>query len=150
MFQPLRQFVTALAICVAMLIDNMAQAQAPRPTADGQPAYRAKQVIGAKVSIQGNIVIGTVDDIIFADDGYVEYLTVVNDGKLVTVPWQAAQFNFEQRTAVVNITSEQFRVIPTFTVERYPAFFAPTFRTEIYKHFGLGPPPDRKLNPKKK
>ena len=104
----------------ALFVESSVQAQCP--PADTQPGYRAKQVLGSKMQIQGNIQIGTVDDIVFADDGQVEYLVVVNEGKLVAVPWEAAKFNFEQRTAIVNITQEQYRVIPTFTVERYPAF----------------------------
>ena len=67
-----------------------------------------KQVLGSKVSIENNVAIGTVDDLVFDDYGRVEYLIVQNEGKLVTVPWEAAKFNFEQRTAVVNITPQQF------------------------------------------
>ena len=67
-----------------------------------------KQVLGPKVSIENNVAIGTVDDLVFDDYGRVEYLIVQNEGKLVTVPWEAAKFNFEQRTAVVNITPQQF------------------------------------------
>jgi hypothetical protein len=83
--------------------------------------YRAKQVIGSKVSIEGNISIGVVADIVFADDGYLEYLIVQNENKLVTVPWQAAKFNFEKRVAVINITPERFKVIPTYTADQYPS-----------------------------
>ena len=102
-------------------------------------AYRAKQVLGTKVNIQGNVSIGTVEDIVFDDAGTVEYLIVDNGGKLVSVPWEAAKFNFEQRTAVVNITQEQFRTIPTYTVQTYPQFFAPAYRTQVYKFYGMTP-----------
>jgi PRC-barrel domain len=142
MLRNVRRFTPALVLCAAALAQSTAPAQPPppRPTgADSQPGHRAKQVIGAKISIQGNVVIGTVDDIVFADDGHVEYLLVVNDGKLVTVPWAAATFNFEQRTAVVDIPVDRFKLIPTFTVDRYPTFLAPTYREEIYKHYGLRP-----------
>ena len=66
--------------------------------------HKVKSVMGTKVSIQGGLAIGTVDDIIFDDDGYIDYLVVINEGKYVVVPWQAAKFNFEQRAASVNIT----------------------------------------------
>jgi PRC-barrel domain protein len=115
----------------------------PANTAPAQ-AYRAKQVLGSKVSIEGNVSVGTVDDIVFDDDGYVEYLIVLNDNKLVTVPWEAAKFNFEKRTAVVSITQERFKVIPTFTVDQYPSFTAPRFRIETYKHYGLTPAQERR------
>jgi hypothetical protein len=161
MFGYTRHLRTALVLCAAVVAEGAAAAQAPPPplqppVANNQPGYRAKQIIGSKVSIQGNVAIGTVDDVVFADDGHVEYLVVVNDGKLVAVPWEAAKFNFEQRTAVVDITPERFKTIPTFTVERYPAFLAPTYRAEIYGFYGLKPrelrplPFDKLPPPKKK
>jgi hypothetical protein len=112
----------------------------PAPaTAQPQQEYRAKQILGTKVHIQGNIAIGTVDDIVFADDGQLEYLLVLNDGKYVSLPWRAATFNFTDQTAAVNITQEQYRVIPTFGLRAYPRFFAPEYRVEIYKYYGLTP-----------
>jgi PRC-barrel domain len=71
-------------------------------------AYRVKQILGTKVSIKGDLSIGTVDDLVFSDGGQVEYLIVNNDGKLVTVPWEAAKFNFDKRTATVLLTFEIF------------------------------------------
>jgi hypothetical protein len=93
------------------------------------------------VSITGDLNIGTVDDIVFNDAGQVEYLVVANEGKLVTVPWEAAKFNFEKRVATVNITQEKFRAIPTYTVTEYPTYFEPTYRTRVYGYFGLTPRP---------
>jgi len=118
-----------------------ATGSAPATTEGSTHAYRVKQVLGTKVSIQGNVSIGTVDDVVFSDQGQVEYLIVNNDGKLVTVPWEAAKFNFEKQTATVNITQDQFRVIPTYTVREYPVFFEPTYRTRVYEWYGLRPRP---------
>jgi PRC-barrel domain len=122
-----------------LLAASVAQAQAPAAPAEGMAGYRAKQVLGSKVNIQGNLAIGTVDDIVFSDAGNVEYLIVQNEGKLVTVPWEAAKFNFEQRTAVVNLTQDQFRLIPTYTVDRYPNFWTPAYQAETYKFYNLTP-----------
>src|SRR5436853_3781506 len=52
--------------------------------------HKVKSVLGTAVTIQGGLSIGTVDDIIFDDDGYIDYLVVLNQGKYVVVPWQAA------------------------------------------------------------
>lgn len=109
-------------------------------------AYRAKDVIGTRVSIQNNTAVGTVDDIVFSAGGDVEYLIVAApDGKLTSVPWTAATFNPAQRTAVVDITPERYRAIPTFTVTTYPQFFTPTYRTEVYRHYGLTPGEFRRI-----
>jgi hypothetical protein len=117
-----------------------AAARAEVRTADqaGQ-AYRAKEVLGSKVSIEGNVSIGTVDDIVIDGDGYVEYLIVANDGKLVTVPWDAAKFNFKERSAMVSITADQFKQVPTYTTNQYPVFSAPAYRTDMYRFYGLTP-----------
>jgi hypothetical protein len=138
--------VSTVAVGIALVGANLALAQqrvevkrveTPAPaTAD---AFRAKLILGSKVSIEGNLAIGKVDDIVFGDDGYVEYLIVENEGKLVTVPWEAAKFNFQQRLATVSITEEQFRLVPTYTVDKYPAFTAPAYRTDVYRYYGLTP-----------
>ena len=100
--------------------------------------YKVKDVLGTRVSIQGNLAIGTVDDIIFDDDGYIDYLVVLNEGKYVVVPWQAAKFNFAQKTATVNITQQQFQQIPTYTAQQWPTvnFYAPAFREQINRYWG--------------
>src|ERR1700735_1209634 len=74
--------------------------------------YRAKQVLGSKIMIQGDTAIGTVDDLVFDEAGNLEYLIVESNGKLVTVPFEAAKFNLEKRTATVAITPEQYKLIP--------------------------------------
>ncbi len=109
-------------------------------------ALRAKSVIGAKVSLQGGTSAGIVDDVVLSQEGVVDYLIVSENGKLVTVPWDAAKFNFEQRTAVINIAPEAYRQIPTYTTERYPEFYTPAYRTQIYKTYGLTPGQERRLD----
>jgi hypothetical protein len=118
---------------------------APPAVAAPTTTYRAKQVLGTKVNIQGNVSIGTVEDIVFDDAGNLEYLIVSNEGKLVTVPWEAAKFNFDQRLATINITADQYRAIPTYTVTTYPEFYAPAYRTQIYRYYGVAPRELRRL-----
>lgn len=136
---------SGLALVAAIVSITVASAQDDRQVkkeVQAQPpiqTYRAKSVLGSKVIIEGNVAVGTVDDIVFADDGYLEYLIILNDNKLVTVPWEAAKFNFEKRTAVVNITPERFKVIPTYSIDQYPVFSTPKYRVETYKYYGLTP-----------
>ncbi len=133
----------ALAYCTVGADSALAQVpdQAEGRAVQGSTSHarRAKTVMGSKVSIQGDVSIGVVDDIVFNDDGYIEYLIVLNDGKLVAVPWQAAKFNFDSRMATLNITQQQFRTIPTFTVQSYPNFYEPAYRTKTYTYYGLRP-----------
>lgn len=102
-------------------------------------SYRAKEVLGAKVQIEGERMVGTVDDIVLDDAGNVDYLIVLMSNKeLVSVPWDAAAFQPKQRMAKISITQEKFEKIPTYTAEKYPVF-TPEYRTETYKYYGLTP-----------
>ena len=150
------KFVISVAFAFAVGADLSAQAPPPRPPDNpprtqpqdpttSQPtaapqARKAKQVLGSKVSLQGGTDIGTVDDIIFSDAGHVDYLVVLNEGKYVIVPWQAAKFDFDKQTASVNITQAQYREVPTFTVQTWPNVYEPAYMTRIYRYYNLQPP----------
>jgi sporulation protein YlmC with PRC-barrel domain len=122
------------------------QVQVGDATVGSGTTYRAKQILGSKIMIQNNTQIGTVDDIVFDQAGNLEYLIVANDGKMVTVPWEAAKFNLKSQTGVVNITPEVYKNLPTYTTTTYPDFFAPDYRTTTYKYYGLRPGQLRRLN----
>lgn len=136
-----------LTVLVAFAATNLLPQDAPtKDKAGPEPqAYRAKQIIGSKVTIAADMSIGTVDDIVLDDTGYVEYLLVINkDQKLVTVPWEAVKFNIEKRVATVHITQQQFQQVPTYTVQQYPVFTAPAYRTQVYEWYGLKPGQERR------
>jgi hypothetical protein len=118
----------------------------PQPGTTTQATYRAKQVLGSKVMIQGNTAVGTVEDLVFDDAGNLEYMVVSHDGKLVTMPWEAGHFNPTDRVITAGgITATQFNTIPTYTTTTYPEFYSPTYRNQIYKSYGLTPRELRRL-----
>lgn len=150
----LRRAVMAAAL--SLVVCSIATADQRRPGAaraepDSQSAVmphsiRAKQVIGAKVSIQNDVAIGTVDDIVLSDAGDVEYLIVItSDKKLVTVPWSTTRWGKDFKSATVNISPDQFKVVPQYSTTAYPDYFAPTYRNEIYKYYGARPGVLRRL-----
>ncbi len=108
-------------------------------------ALRAKSILGSSVALEGGTAVGTVYDIVLNEDGVVDYVVVAEGTKLVTVPWEATKFNFEKRTAVINVPAEKFREIPTFTADRYPNFYAPEYRVQVYRHYGITPGRERRL-----
>jgi sporulation protein YlmC with PRC-barrel domain len=110
------------ALAAFLLTPSLASAQVTTSTSNKIAVgsqFRAKQVLGTKIMIQNNTAIGTVDDLVFDDAGNLDYLIVENGGKLVTVPWDAAKFDLDKRTAVLSITPDQYKVIPTYTVTTY-------------------------------
>lgn len=143
----------AVAVTSAGLVtaqDAKVQVQAPQVqqaqtvandgTAGNVATYRAKQLIGSKLAIQGNASAGTIDDIVLDEHGNVDYLIVATaEGQLVTVPWDAAVYNADKRVATVQITPENFKQVPTYTTQQYPVYSTPTYRTQVYKYYGLTP-----------
>lgn len=106
---------------------------------------RSKSILGARVSIQGGVAVGTVEDIVFTEGGCIDYLVVAEEGRYVMVPWEAARFNFPQRMATLEITQERFREVPTFTSERWPNVYEPAYRERIYGYYGLKASPERRM-----
>ncbi|MBY0232952.1 MAG: PRC-barrel domain-containing protein [Gemmataceae bacterium] len=107
---------------------------------------RAKSILGSKVSLKGGTSVGTIEDIIFSSEGVVDYVVVSDGGKLRTLPWEVAKFDHGKRVAVVDVETDVYKKVPTYTVERYPTFYAPTYRTEVYKAWGLRPGEIRRLD----
>src|SRR5436853_6723472 len=71
-----------------------AQEKQEKPATSGGQHYRAKEILGSKVSLEAEATAGTVEDIVLDENGNVDYLIVKNEtNKLVTVPWDAAQFD---------------------------------------------------------
>lgn len=112
----------------------------PAATTATTITYRTKQLMGTRILIGSNAEVGTVEDMISDGAGNLEYLVVsAGDGKLVTVPWDAATFDPEKKTATVNVTQEVWKTVPTYTTATYPQFYTPAYRTDIYKVYGVTP-----------
>ena len=141
----LRYGVMAAFLTTVSAASADAQVPQPAPAPTSVPGtgvsnqFRAKQVLGTRIMIMGNTAAGTVDDLVFDDAGNLEYLIVENNGKLWTVPWEAAKFDLEKKMAMVPLTMEQYKTIPTYTTTSYPTFYTPVYRTQTYKYYGLTP-----------
>ncbi len=135
---------TALGLLVAATALAVGQSATGQGAA-GPTAVRAKSLLGATVSLKGGTRAGTVQDIVLSNEGVVDYLIVSEGGKLVTVPWDAARFDWENRTATLNLTPAQYKRIPTYTSTSYPQFYSPAYRTEVYKYYNLKPGQARRL-----
>lgn len=110
----------------------------------GAASYRAKELIGSAVSLDGGTSVGSIDDIVIGGSGKVDYLIVTNTRKqLVAVPWDASRYDVRQRKIFVRMAPERFRQIPSFPVGRYPMFADPEYRTRVYRSYGLTPAQQR-------
>lgn len=107
---------------------------------------RASSIIGAKVSIQDNVSIGKVEDLVLDQNGTVTYLVVLNEDKYVLVPWGAAKLDAGQRTVMVEIRQEKFREVPTFTRDRWPDFSDRQYIERINTYYGVRPGTERRID----
>jgi sporulation protein YlmC with PRC-barrel domain len=134
-----------LSLGIVLVLAGAGLCAAQTPIQPAGQALRAKSILGSTVSLEGGTNVGTVADIILNEEGVVDYLVVAEGNKLVTVPWDAAKFNFERRTVTVNIPVAKFREIPTYTTDQYPNFYAPDYRVNVYRHYGITPGRERRL-----
>jgi sporulation protein YlmC with PRC-barrel domain len=119
---------------------NPLQPSAQPNTGVSLQVRRSKQLIGSRVALTGGTSVGVVDDIVFTDEGCIDYLVVIDQGRYVPVPWQAAKFDYTQRIATVNITPERFREVPVFTTTNWPNFYEPSYMTRVYGYYGIALP----------
>ncbi|OAI40410.1 hypothetical protein AYO40_04785 [Planctomycetaceae bacterium SCGC AG-212-D15] len=137
--------------CWGALALNVASAQVPErvggtPTAaPNADTTRARSIIGSTVTLRGRTSVGKVEDIVFSNDGVVEYLVVAEAGKFVLVPWQAAKYDLGKRAVFVDVAVERFREVPTFTQDRWPNVYEPAYRQKIYGYYGLRPGQERRI-----
>ena len=155
-----QNILRATSAALFLAVGGLAFADSPpRPAPDAPPpgtppvaaggTFRAKQVLGSKIMMKNNTAVGTVEDLVFDQAGNLEYLVVSSsDNKLMTVPWDAAKFDLTKTppTAMLNITPEVYKTIPTYTPTTYPQFYTPTYRNTIYKSYGLTPRALRRLD----
>lgn len=141
-----RELFSSAAAGVTLLAAGSYLTADDKVSGDPRPHFRAKEILGAQVQIDGDASVGTVDDFVLDSDGNVDYLIVLNDdNKLVTIPWDAANFHPDRKLAVVHITPEKYKQVPVYTQEQYPVFSTPAYRVKTYQYFGLTPAQERRL-----
>src|SRR5262249_33404989 len=120
---------TSLALCVLVTGHQTSNAQATKERVQIRQGAkygsyggirRVSLLIGAPVSLQGNVAVGKIEDFVINENGCIDYLTVIVEDKYILVPWTAAQVDFERRGVLLGIERERFREIPTFTRDHWP------------------------------
>src|SRR5262249_22645245 len=91
-------FGTTLAVR-AQRVEIETKRERPRVT-------KVSALLGARVSIQDNVGMGKIEDIVL-NDGCVDYLVVAYDEKYVLVPWAAAKIDFDRRVVSLGLRKER-------------------------------------------
>jgi len=129
-------------------------AQTPRPRIDPRQEKRygaatdirrISSVVGARVLAQGDLTVGTIEDVVFSEDGCIDFLVVAREDKFVLVPFRAARLDFEHRRAFIELPRERFMQVQSFTKDRWPNISDRRFVENLRTTFGLPPGQERKI-----
>lgn len=101
---------------------------------------KLSRLLKSKVLIQQDRPAGTVVDVILSDGGCVEYVVAMHEDQYYVVPYSATQFRHADQVIFVDIAPAQFQKVTYFSQDRWPDFYAPAYRTQVYSFYGLDAP----------
>jgi sporulation protein YlmC with PRC-barrel domain len=106
-------------------------------------AIRAKKVIGTGVKDASGATIGKVEDIVldklsnnimYAIVGFGGFLGVGE--KYHPLPWSVLDYDPDENGYVVNISKEQLKAAPAYSMEELTAGDGTQFRERVYDYYG--------------
>lgn len=117
---------TCLALAGALPAAAQERVTEVRPGAD-PAARRANTLLGAKVTLRER-GLGEVADLVFSEEGCIDFLVVRAGSDYVVVPWSVVTFSPERRAVVVNadVTRERLRGV-IIQEGRWPNLYGPEF-----------------------
>lgn len=100
---------------------------------------RTSQLVGSKVNLRSGMRLGSVDELVLNSSGCTSYVIVRYQNRSVPIPWNALEFDMDERTGVVDIDENRLREIPAYIqvtsladtefVQRVNAFYRADGRT---------------------
>lgn len=97
---------------------------------------RVTEVIGSPVMLQGQTRYGQVEDIVFNENGCIDYIVASADGRFVVLPWAAGRFDHRQRVVAFDVSREQLQPL-IFEGANWPtAIGQPDFTQRVQRVFG--------------
>ncbi len=97
---------------------------------------RITTVMGANVVVQDGATVGKIQDIVFTDNGCIDYVVVSYESKLVLVPWTVVRVDAAQHVVQVNVTREKFLQVPTFTANNWSYLTNAQYVQQVRTAFG--------------
>ncbi len=106
-------------------------------------AIRAKKVIGTNVKDTSGATIGKVEDIVldklsnnimYAIVGFGGFLGIGE--KYHPLPWSVLDYDPDENGYVVNISKEQLKAAPAYSMEELTAGDGTQFRERVYDYYG--------------
>jgi|GEM_PF-1671633 len=113
-----------------------------------QPAglHKATDLVGQKVVARNGEELGSIENLIIDEDGQVHYVVLSEGGilgvggKLIPVPWQAANLRMRDDQLTAGIDKQQLQNAPSIEDENLAQIASPAYEQRIHGYFGSTPP----------
>jgi uncharacterized protein YrrD len=99
---------------------------------------RINAVLGQTIKSREGEELGEVKDIIFSNDGTINYIILSKGGgddSLVPIPWQTENINVRENNIILSMNKEQMEDAPSFTTEEWERFAEQDFQNEVHGYY---------------
>jgi hypothetical protein len=109
--------------------------------------YRADNILGAKVENKQGMYLGKVEDLVFGEDGHINYLILAEGGflgmggRLIPIPWSGADVGKTvslvsvDRVVYVDVTKERLATAPSFGRDEWNQFAKADFKQKVHAYY---------------
>jgi hypothetical protein len=113
--------------------------------------HKAEDVMGKTVVSQTGEELGSVDDLVIAEDGQVQYIilsrggTLGIGGDLIPIPWDAANLQIDQENDQLraDITEQQLEGAPKIEGGNWAQIASPEYEQQVHSYYGTEPRQDQ-------
>jgi hypothetical protein len=143
-FNGLACAATLLAAGAAFGQGVVQETQVVNTPAGATQVRRMSHLIGSTVRLQGANNFGKVDDVVLDQNGNIAYLVVANGGRYAMMPWNPADFNWNQRYVTYNVTPQAVQPL-FFAQNAWPNITDQQFTTRMRQVFPNAAPVRREV-----
>jgi sporulation protein YlmC with PRC-barrel domain len=110
--------------------------------------YRADNILGAKVEDKQGAYLGKVDDLVFGEDGHINYLILAEGGflgmggRLIPIPWsgvdevgRTVSLMSVDRVVHLDVSKERLATAPSFGRDEWNQFAKADFKQKVHAYY---------------
>ncbi|MBI4830917.1 MAG: PRC-barrel domain-containing protein [Candidatus Lindowbacteria bacterium] len=138
-------FAVSTLLSVQALAGEKAGTEAGKVTTPGMSytgekaakgVFQASKLIGRTVRNEQGEKFGSVEELLFADDGHIRYLVLAGEAdKLVPIPWSAVKSGIREDAVIFNISRSRFDSAPTFGRNEWQRFDDPEWNKKVHAYY---------------
>ncbi len=104
---------------------------------------RASEFIGQTVKDKQGEDLGTVEDLIFDEEGKISYLILAKGGimgigaDLVPIPYKAEKMSFQEDAVILDMDKQKVEEAPSFSGGEWERFGTKEFRDEVRGYYDM-------------